>query len=109
MQAFRKTSLIEAMFFGMPVIAVDSPGIKPFVVDGETAVVGQTSIASLRSTILRARGLSPEKRRMLASNARSFAQSAYSLKAVARRELEIYEQLLRRNDHDWIRKTQRAI
>ena len=49
------------------------------------------------------------KKRMFASNVRVFARSAYSLKAVVRRELEIYEQLLRRNDHDWIQKTQRAV
>ena len=92
-------ALIEAMFFGMPVIAVDSPGIKPFVVDGETAVVGQTTIASLRSTINRARGLSPNQRRMLASNARAFARSAYSLEAISRRELEAYNQLSRRRNN----------
>lgn len=102
-------ALIEAMFFGMPVIAVDSPGIKSVVEDGKTAVVGQTSIASLRSTIHRARGLSPNQRRMLASNARSFAQRVYSSEAVSRRELEVYNQLLRRHDHDQFQRTQRAV
>ena len=102
-------ALIEAMFFGMPIIAVDSPGIKPLVVDGETAMVGQTSIASLKSLVQRARSLSAPERRQLAANARNFAHSVYSLKAVARRELEIYEQLLHRNDHDWIQQTQRAV
>ena len=53
----------------------------------------------------RARSLSPEKRWMLASNARVFARSAYSLEAIARRELEVYVQLLRRHGHDRFQRT----
>jgi len=93
-------ALIEAMFFGMPIIAVDSPGIKALVLDGDTALVGQTSIASLKSLIQRARSLTAARRRQLAVNARNFARGRYSLEAISRRELNVYNQLLHTRDHE---------
>lgn len=89
-------ALIEAMYFGMPIIAVESPGIRPLVEDNETALVGKTSIDSLRSLIQRARSVSAAERQQLATNARNFAHSKYSLQAISRHELDVYDQFLRR-------------
>lgn len=86
-------SLIEAMAFGMPVLAADSPGIREQVADGETALVVPNDPEGLRKGLKRMLE-SPELREKLGRRARKTALEKYSLETVAEKERRFFNDLL---------------
>lgn len=82
-------ALIEAMALGMPVLGADSPGIRDLVVDGRTGILAQPNAADLREGIERLLAMPLSERRRLASNARAWALSNFSVSAIAERERSI--------------------
>ena len=88
-------SLIEAMYFGMPILAADSPGINELIIDGHNGSLTGTSVDALRNGIKRFRSSSPAHRQDMAERARAFAMDNFSLPSILRKELAAYRQLLR--------------
>lgn len=82
-------ALIEAMAFGMPVLATDSPGIDQEIKHGRTGLLSGADPEELRQGLLQMLALSPETRKAMAAAARNEALSAYALDRVAARERAI--------------------
>lgn len=86
-------ALLEAMACGIPVIGGDSPGIREFVIHGETGYLCETSPMGIREAI--ATLLADEAlRNRLGSTGREFVVRNFSLERVVDMELELYASLM---------------
>lgn len=93
--------LAEAMSAGKPVVALDGPGVREIVKDGENGLLlgGHASAAEFAAalgSILH----EPELSRLCSENAREAAED-YSTDRCVRCVLRCYEQLIARNGHPW--------
>jgi glycosyltransferase involved in cell wall biosynthesis len=85
-------ALLEAMACGLPVVGTDVPGIRDVVRDGQTGLLSPEDADGLAA---RVRTLLDDAalRARLGDAARAEAARAYSLDAVARRELDVIREL----------------
>lgn len=87
-------SLIEAMVFGMPILASDNPGIGELIRHEETGIKEAGTVEGLRNGIQRLLQMSPDRRAMLGAAARSEAIQRYSLESVTTTEADIFRAIL---------------
>lgn len=88
-------ALLEAMALGMPVVASDIPGNRRLIEDdafGRLFPVGNPE--SLAKTILET-WADPERAQLLGEAARRRVEEHYSIEAVARRHLDLFDALIR--------------
>ncbi len=88
--------LTEAMSAGVPVIALDAPGAREAVHDGENgALVDSEDPRAFARAVMDIAGASGERRERLMRSARASAEE-FSMERTADRLLETYEKLRRR-------------
>lgn len=88
--------LIEAQAHGLPVVAAEALGNRECVVPGRTGwIVPQDNAPAFRAALLPLLGSSPEARRALADQARTFARSAFDPARQVAAYLEMFERLVR--------------
>lgn len=88
--------LTEAMSAGVPVIALDAPGAREAVRDGENgALVDSENPVAFAQAVLRIAGASGEQREHLIRSARASAEE-FSMERTTDRLLETYQKLRRR-------------
>ncbi len=86
--------LTEANAAGVPVVALDAPGAREVVIDGENGrLLVEQSVEAFRDALAWIAGSSPQRRRKLAAAAREVAKR-FSLQASADKALGVYETLL---------------
>ncbi len=106
--------LAEAMAAGLPVIAVDAPGVRDIVEDGFNGRL-ISEAGEMRFALWWHITLDDEEKRQLAENARKTAEG-YSIESTTDAILGIYDSLieengvtLKRRDSDWPRMVQRYL
>lgn len=84
--------LLEAMAAGMPIVTTDTPGIRTVVTHKKTAYITAPTAEGLRAGI---QAVQQDEQLALAMGAaaRDQARKMYSLETVAKKEIDIYEQL----------------
>lgn len=99
----QSNSILEALSFGVPVMATDIPGNRDMVIPGETGVLisdydgdeSRRRTAFSRETL---RIFSPENeatRLQIQERARTFAQREFSYEKMIARHVDLYERLLK--------------
>jgi glycosyltransferase involved in cell wall biosynthesis len=89
--------LIEAQAHGLPVVAAEALGNRECVVPGRTGwIVPQDNAPAFRAALLPLLAASPEARRALADEARTFARSAFDPARQVGAYLERFDELIRR-------------
>ncbi|MFQ6061285.1 MAG: glycosyltransferase family 4 protein [Thermoplasmata archaeon] len=87
-------TLLEAWAAGLPVIATDVGGIRDLCRDGENALVvpsrNDEALAEAMQKLIEDRNL----QRKLGANGRNLVASGYTWSQVAKRTMEVYEELL---------------
>lgn len=97
--------LTEAMASGLPVVALDAPGVREVVVDGDNGrVIREETREALAAGLQWVHGRSREEREALAASARATAD-VFSMGASAHKALTAYENLrsgpsIRRHDDE---------
>ncbi|MEX0653220.1 MAG: glycosyltransferase [Phycisphaeraceae bacterium] len=102
--------LAEAMTAGIPVVAVDAPGVREVVVDGQTGTLlptaDETALTQALQNIVQ---MPADARRQLAAGAKQRAE-AFSLDSSTQRLIETYERITeagliadRPDDNAWTR------
>jgi glycosyltransferase involved in cell wall biosynthesis len=84
-------SLLEAMSCGLPIVALDSPGINNIIKNETNGLIG--GIASIRNNILRLSN-NTELCAILGSEAQKTVLEKYSFKKILEREITTYKKLL---------------
>jgi glycosyltransferase involved in cell wall biosynthesis len=85
--------LTEAMAAGVPVVALDAPGVRDVVADGVNGrLLQDEEPTAFVEALVRFAGLDPERRDELSRNAGSTALQ-FSMPAMARRVRDLYERL----------------
>ncbi len=87
-------ALIEAMTFGIPILAANSPGIRELIEPGKDGILVQPTVEGLRQGIGDVLQMSPKQRSELGRGARLKAVKSYSLERVLADELKIYKALV---------------
>ena len=87
--------LTEAMAAGVPVVAVDAPGVREAVVDGQNGyLLPAMDLRDFRDALGRAAGASPAELRSMGDAARETA-GRFSIQRCAGEVLSLYESVLR--------------
>ncbi len=90
-------AVLEAMGAGLPIVAVDSPGVRPLIADGEHALlVPPEDAASLSGAIHRLLD-EPELAARLGTAARNRADGEFSLARMVDRHVTCFQSLLDEN------------
>ncbi len=85
--------LAEALAAGVPLVAVDAPGVREAVIDGRNGfLLARESVPSFRDALERLASLPPERRRGLREEAARSAER-FSIEACAAKALRLYESL----------------
>jgi glycosyltransferase involved in cell wall biosynthesis len=86
--------LVEAMAAGTPVVAIDAPGVREVVRDGENGrLLPREDAEAFAAALSWVAGLSPEERERLCERV-AFTAEAFSLPRTADRALALYESLI---------------
>jgi glycosyltransferase involved in cell wall biosynthesis len=89
-------SVVEAMAFGIPVVACNVGGLPEIVIDGVTGLlVAPQDPEALAAAIKRLLG-NPELRQRLGNAGRERVLSEYQVEGVARQTLQVYERVKRK-------------
>jgi glycosyltransferase involved in cell wall biosynthesis len=88
-------ALLEAMALGMPVITTAIPGNQALIVNGLHGLLAPPGDAATLAARILAVGAEPESARRRAEEARRRVREHYSIAAVARRHLMLFEGLVR--------------
>jgi glycosyltransferase involved in cell wall biosynthesis len=86
-------SVLEAMSFGLPVVASDVGGVREAIIDGESGIlVPRDDVAALRSALA---GLisDPERRHRLGTAGRRYYEKAFRFEHMLRDTLALYERV----------------
>lgn len=89
-------SLIEAMVYGMPILAVNSPGVRGLVEHGQHGYVAGTGVSDLRTGVEALLRMPPPVRLAMGMNARRWASEQFSVQAVAAKEAGLIQSLVAR-------------
>jgi glycogen synthase len=81
-----------AMSAGVPVIASNVGGLTEVVVDGETGLLVENNVASVREAISALMG-DPERRRRMGDAARARASGFFSLDMMVEGTMKVYEEV----------------
>lgn len=86
--------LAEAMTAGLPVVAVDAPGVREVVDDGANGyLLPHEDVTRFAQTLVRLSNLSPAERRAMSEAARRTAE-AFSLERCTDRLVQVYETMI---------------
>ena len=85
-------SLVEAMAAGLPVLGIDSPGIRDIIEDGKTGFLSQDDIASFTAKMARLAS-EHELRRQMGAEAKK-ASGTYDIKITTQTIIDCYQQLI---------------
>ena len=97
-EAFGQTAL-ESMACGTPVVGFNVGGIREVVLDGVTGLLVPVRDSSALQGAIGKLLSSASLRAQLASNCRKIAAEEYSLEIQAKRYVELYQQLLSKQDY----------
>ncbi len=86
-------ALLEAMAAGLPVVGSDVSGIRDVIHHGETGLLSGTSAEQLKAAITEVVD-NPSLAQKLGHAARQHILESFTVEAVAKRELEIYSELV---------------
>jgi len=81
--------LIEAMCFGIPVLATNCDGIRNEIFDGKTGILTSPSISGLHKGLQEMIDMTDYKRDEMVLSARSWVLERYSLNKIAESDLEM--------------------
>lgn len=85
--------LVEAMAAGVPVVAIDAPGVREVVVDGRNGfLVDHESVDGFAAALGRFASLAPEERQAMAAAARETA-GRFSIARCAAKAIAFYESM----------------
>ncbi|HYK42354.1 MAG TPA: glycosyltransferase family 4 protein [Thermoanaerobaculia bacterium] len=87
-------AILEALASGVPIVAVDVPGVRDLVTDGREAVI-VSGRGGMRDAVERL-AVDPDLRRAMGARGRERAH-AFQAKEFARKAAEFYEQAMRRS------------
>jgi len=87
--------LLEAMAYGLPVIAANKGGIREIVVNDENGLLMETSDRVALASAIKSLIKSPEKRRELGENARKLAEGKFHPQKYIDEHENLYELLLK--------------
>jgi len=90
-------SLIEAMVYGMPILAVNSPGIRELVEHGQRGYLAEPDVSGLRAGVTSLLEMPLNARLTMGTNARRWASEQFSVQAVAAKEAELIRSLVGRH------------
>ena len=94
--------VLEAMASGVPVIAPNVGGVPDLIRDGENGLlIDPTSAESMRDAVARILH-TPELAARLSRQARKDAEENYHPRTIARRHLEIYQEIVRAKTRNWL-------
>jgi glycosyltransferase involved in cell wall biosynthesis len=85
-------SLVEAMAAGLPVLGIDSPGIRDIIEDGKTGFLSQDDVASFTAKMARLAS-EHELRIQMGAEAKK-ASAAYDIKLTTQTMIDCYQQLI---------------
>jgi glycosyltransferase involved in cell wall biosynthesis len=86
-------AILEAMAAGLPVIGTRTGGIPELVVDGETGLLVAPERPDELAAALDSLAESPERRAEMGRRGRERVQAHFSAEAIARRTVDLYEEL----------------
>jgi glycosyltransferase involved in cell wall biosynthesis len=86
-------AILEAMAAGLPVIGTRAGGIPELVVDGETGLLVAPERPDQLAAALDSLAANPERRAEMGSRGRERVQEHFSADAIARRTVDLYEEL----------------
>ena len=86
-------AMLEAMACGLPVIGTRVPGTKELIRDGETGLLCETDLDSLRAVVERLVG-DAQLRQQLGDRARTFVVHNFALDRIAELELRLLSQVI---------------
>jgi len=85
--------LSEALAAGVPAVAVDAPGVRETVIDGENGfLLPRENVSAFRDALERIASLTPEERRAVRRAAARTAER-FSMESCGKRALALYESL----------------
>ena len=87
-------ALLEAMALGMPLVASDIPGNRRLVIDGEHGRLAPADDPRALARAVLDRWSDAERSIAMAAAARESIDRSYSIDAVARRHIELFERLI---------------
>ena len=88
------TAVLEAMAAGLPIVAVDSPGVRPLIADGEHGLLVPPEDAAALSGAIHRMLDEPELASRLGTAARSRADGEFSLARMVDRHVTWFQSLL---------------
>lgn len=89
------TVITEAMYSGLPIVAVNAPGIVDLVVENETGFLTKENEGAFSSAVEKLVG-NADLRRKFSENAKKIAQEKYTASVCAEKMLEVYEKTIKR-------------
>jgi len=87
--------LLEAMSFGIPVVATDVGGVGELIADGAGLLVPPQAPQALASA-LRSLAVQPERAQELGRNGKSRIRESYSIDHMVDRYVELYREVAKR-------------
>lgn len=84
----------EAMYFGLPVVAVDATGICDLVENGKTGYLVEEDKEEFLEAVFGLIG-DEEKRKMFSQNAKKISRENYTAEVCAKKMLEVYEKVIK--------------
>ncbi len=87
-------SLLEAMAFGIPVLAADSPGVREQIEHGNNGILVPSTPEGLRHGLESFLSFPVERRQALGASARKWALRHFSVKTVAQQERDLFDVML---------------
>jgi glycosyltransferase involved in cell wall biosynthesis len=88
-------ALLEAMALGIPIIASDIPGNRRLITDGTHGRLAPPDDATALACAILAQWVDPQTALKMAGEARRRVIEKYSIEAVARRHLDLFQGLIR--------------
>ncbi len=87
------TIISEAMYMGIPIVAIDSSGVRDMVIDGETGYLTAHSVNDMTYTISKCIKNTSDRER-LSREALKYARQNYTVTACTNKLLDVYNQAI---------------
>ena len=92
--------ITEALYMGLPVVAVRATGISSLIENGINGILTSPSVSDFSQAIVKLMD-DPEKRKRLGEMARKIAQKELTATICAERMVALYEKVIYRKQTFW--------